>query len=166
MAKAPAVPDVPFVTPDGKTLRTKDVLARAGGLPVLFAFFKVDCPTCQLTWPYLQKLNALYGGRAVRLAGICQNDAASGRKYYKEFGGASFDLLLDPEPAFPASNAFGVQAVPHLALVSAEGKITRTFEGWSKKEMEELGRSVAVEKKLTPRPVVEAGDPVKDFQPG
>jgi len=164
-ASSPA-PDAPFLDPDGKTLRTKDVLALAGGLPVLFAFFKVNCPTCQLTWPYLEKLNVLYGGGAVRVAGVCQNDAAAGKKYYTEFGGATFDLFVDPEPKFAASNAFGVEAVPHLALVSPLGRVTRVFEGWSRKEMEDLGRTLAAEKKLTARPVVEAGDPVKDFQAG
>lgn len=165
MAHASAAPDAPFFDPGGKPLRTREVLARAGGLPVLFVFFKVSCPTCRLAWPYLQRLNELYGGRAVRVAGVCQNDAPAGRKYYGELG-ASFDLLVDPEPGFAASNAFGVEAVPHLALVSADGKITREFEGWSKEGMEELGRLLAAEKKITPRPVVEAGDPVRDFQPG
>jgi peroxiredoxin len=161
-----AAPDAPFLDSAGKTLRTKDILSGAGGLPILLAFFKVNCPTCQLAWPYLQKLNALYGGRAVRVAGVCQNDASAGKKYYKEFGGATFDLFVDPEPRFVASNAFGVEAVPHLVLVSPDGRVTRVSEGWSKKEIEELGRTVAAEKKLTPRPVVEASDPVKDFQAG
>jgi peroxiredoxin len=159
-------PDAPFLDSSGRKLRTKDLLEGAGGLPVLFAFFKVGCPTCRLAWPYLQKLNALYGGRAVRVAGVCQNDAAAGKAFYKEFGNATFDLFVDPEPSFTASNAFGVEAVPHLVLVSPKGTVERVTEGWSRKEIEELGLAFASAKKMTPCPVVEADDPVKDLQPG
>ncbi|HSB35287.1 MAG TPA: hypothetical protein VLH41_00315, partial [Thermoanaerobaculia bacterium] len=46
------VPPTTFVDHKERTLTTGDVLAGARGLPVLFAFFKVNCPTCQLSWPY------------------------------------------------------------------------------------------------------------------
>ncbi len=161
-----AAPDAPFLGLSGETLRTKDIVAGANGLPVLFAFFKVSCPTCKLAWPYLKKLNALYGGHAVRVVGVCQNDATAGKAFYEEFGKATFDLTVDPEPSFTASNAFGVEAVPHLVLVSAEGTIERVTTGWSRKEIEGLGRALAAARDLIVRPVVEADDPVRDFQPG
>ena len=42
--------------------------------PVLLAFFKINCPTCQLTFPFLQRL-ADRGGP--RIVGVSQDDAAS-----------------------------------------------------------------------------------------
>jgi len=159
-------PGTTFVDPKGKTFTTRDVLADARGLPVLFAFFKVNCPTCQLSWPYVQRLHTLYGGKAVHVAGVCQNPAADGVGYYAAFGAATFDLLVDPEPRFDASNAFGVETVPHLVLVSPEGKLLRTLTGWSRREMEELGKEIATAKGLPVTPVVPPDDPVKDFQAG
>jgi len=166
LAPGTAAPDAPFLDASGKTLRTRDILGRAEGLPVLFAFFKVSCPTCQLAWPYLQKLNAIYGGHAVHVAGVCQNDASSGKAFYAEFGKAGFDLLVDAGPSFAASNAFGVESVPHLVLVSPDGMVQRVTAGWSKKEIENLGRTLAAAHDLTARPVVPPDDPVRDFQAG
>ena len=89
---APA-PDAAFHDPAGRKRTTRDVLAESKGLPTLFAFFKVNCPTCQLTWPYVQRLHESYGGKAVRVAGVCQNTAMEGAAYSRTYGGATFDLL-------------------------------------------------------------------------
>lgn len=159
-------PDAPFIRPDGKAIRTANLVAEAAGLPVLLAFFKTSCPTCRLTWPYLQRLHAAYGGKAVHVVGVSQNDAAESRRYFEEFGRAKFDLVLDPEPQFTASNAFHVEAVPHLALLSPKGELVETFAGWSKAKMEALGNRFAKVKSLPPVPVVPPGDPVADFQAG
>jgi peroxiredoxin len=159
-------PDATFHSPDGRKRTTREILADSNGLPTLFAFFKVTCPTCQLTWPYLQRLHDLYGGKAVHVAGVCQNPAAEGAAYSRTHGGATFDLLLDPEPRFDASNAFGVETVPHLVLVSPGGTILRVQTGWSRRDMEELGREVAKANGLAVTPVIPPTDPVKDFQAG
>jgi thiol-disulfide isomerase/thioredoxin len=160
------VPEAVFLDAAGAKRSTREILAGSKGLPTLFAFFKVSCPTCQLAWPYVQRLHELYGGRAVRVAGVCQNAAPEGAAYYRTYGGAAFDLFVDAEPRFDASNAFGVESVPHLVLVSPEGKVVRVQTGWSRREMEELGREIAKTKGLTVTPVVPPADPVKDFQAG
>lgn len=163
--ESPAAPEVRFRTTEGPTLSTADVVARGHGLPVLLAFFKTSCPICQLTWPYLERLHRAYGGKAVHVVGVSQNDARSSRAYYAEHGGATFDLLLDPEPKFAASNAFDVESVPHLVLLSPEGRVEDVFAGWSKARMEALGARFAA-KDVPFVPVVPPGDPVRDFAPG
>lgn len=97
--------------------------------------------------------------------GVSQDDADSSRAYYAKHGGATFDLLLDPEPTFAASNAFGVESVPHLVLLSPEGLVEDVFTGWSKARMEALGARF-VAKNVPFMPVVPPGDPVRDFAPG
>lgn len=163
--ESPAAPKARFQTPEGKSLSTADVVERGDGLPVLLAFFKTSCPICQLTWPYLQRVHTAYGGKSVRVAGVSQNDAGSSRAFYAEHGGATFDLLLDPEPAFTASNAFDVEAVPHLALLSPKGTVLDVFAGWSKKRMEALGTRLAA-KDVPFVPIIPPGDPVRDFAAG
>jgi peroxiredoxin len=162
---SPAAPNVRFRTTEGAALSTAEVVARGHSLPVLLAFFKTSCPICQLTWPYLERLHRAYGGKAVHTVGVSQNDEDSSRAYYAEYGGATFDLLLDPEPTFAASNAFGVESVPHLVLLSPEGLVEDVFEGWSKARMEALGARFA-SKRVPFVPVVPPGDPVRDFSPG
>jgi peroxiredoxin len=163
--KFPAAPKAPFRTPEGASLSTADVVAKGHGLPVLLAFFKTSCPICQLTWPYLQRIHEAYGGKAVHLVGVSQNDGGPSRAYYAEYGGATFDLLLDPEPAFAASNAFEVDAVPHLVLLSPQSTILDVFAGWSKNRMVALGARFAA-KNVPFMAVIPPGDPVRDFAAG
>lgn len=163
--ESPAAPKTRFLTPEGRPLSTAEVVATGHGLPVLLAFFKTSCPICQLTWPYLQRLHAAYGGKTAHVAGVSQNDARPSRAFYAEHGGATFDLLLDPEPGFTASNAFRVEAVPHLVLLSPEGAVEDVFSGWSKARMEALGARFAP-KDVPFAPVVPTGDPVRDFAAG
>ena len=106
----------------------------AGG-PVLLAFFKISCPVCQMTFPFLQRIHAAGG---VRVFGISQNDADDTREFNQEFG-ITFPTLLDNEDyGFPASNDYGISSVPTLFRVEADGKIARVIEGWQKKEMDRL----------------------------
>lgn len=161
-------PATRFRSTEGAALTTKDVLALGAGLPVLLAFFKTSCPICRMTWPYLQRLHEAYGGKAVHVVGVSQDDAASSRTYYRENGGAGFELLLDPEPTFVASNAFGVESVPHIVQISKDGVIEDVFAGWSKLRMEALGVRLAAGRKpfMPVIPVVPPGDPVREFSAG
>jgi peroxiredoxin len=161
--KAPAAV---FARPGGGTTTTAGLLAEAEGLPVLLAFFKASCPTCRLAWPYLQRLHAAYGGTGVRVVGVSQNGIDEGRRFFEEWGKASFAVVADPEPGFAASNAFGVEAVPHLVLVSPAGRVEEVFAGWSKAKMEALGARLAEGRSLAHVPVVPPGDLVRDFQSG
>lgn len=160
-----AAPNARFRTPKGGSLSTRDVVTAGNGLPVLLAFFKTSCPVCRLAWPYLQRLHEAYGGKSVHVVGVSQDDAASSRAYYAANGGATFDLLLDPEPTFVASNAFDVESVPLIVLLAPDGTIEDTFAGWSKKRMEVLGARFA-SKSILLVPVVPPGDPVREFSPG
>lgn len=159
-------PAAVFARPGGAAVTTEGLLSEANGLPLLLAFFKVSCPTCRLTWPYLQRLHASYGGKAVRVVGVSQNGAEESRRFFEEWGKARFDLVMDSEPGFAASNAFQVEAVPHLVLISPAGRLEEIFAGWSKEKMEALGSRLAGARSLARIPVVPPGDPVHAFQAG
>ncbi|HEX7615285.1 MAG TPA: TlpA disulfide reductase family protein [Thermoanaerobaculia bacterium] len=160
-----AAPNARFRTPEGGALSTKEVVESGHGLPVLLAFFKTSCPICQLTWPHLQRIHEAYGGKTVHVVGVSQNDAASSRAYFAAYGAATFDLLLDPEPTFFASNAFGVESVPLIVLLAPDGTIEETFAGWSKARLEALGARFA-STSVPLVPVIPPGDPVREFSAG
>jgi peroxiredoxin len=167
-AFAPGIPapSTAFVRPGGGSVTTDGLLAEANGLPLLLVFFKTSCPTCRLAWPYVQRLHEAYGGTGVRVVGVSQNGAAESRDFFEEFGKATFDLVLDSEPRFAASNAFHVEAVPHFVLISPAGILEEIFAGWSKAKMEALGERLALARSLARIPVVPPGDLVRDFQSG
>lgn len=162
LSRAPAAR---FVTPAGAPRSLDDLLAESGGRPTLLTFFKTSCPVCQLDWPYLERLHRSHGS-ALRVVGVSQNDAEASRRFFAQYGHATFDLVLDPEPAFAASNAYGVESVPHHVLVAPDGTVTQVFAGWSRKAMEELDRSLAARRGVPPAGVVPVDDPVAVFKPG
>jgi peroxiredoxin len=113
----------------------------AAGGRVLLVFFKVTCPVCQLTMPFLERL---HGSGRLTICGISQNDAADTREFNTYFG-VSFATLLDAEDEdFPASNAYGISSVPTMFLVEPDGAISRVIEGWNRKDMEVLGEAAGV----------------------
>jgi peroxiredoxin len=106
----------------------------AGG-PALLVFFKVSCPICQLTFPFLERI---YQAGGLRIFGISQNDAYDTNDFVREFG-VTFPTLLDTEESgFPASNEYGISSVPTMFLVEPGGAVSQVIEGWRKRDMEAL----------------------------
>jgi peroxiredoxin len=113
----------------------------AGG-PALLVFFKVSCPVCQLTLPFLERIAK---GGSMRVFGVSQDDAKATGRFAKEFG-VTFPMLLDQESAgYAASNAFGISTVPSLLLIEPGGKVAYSGEGFVKRDLEDLGRRAGVE---------------------
>jgi peroxiredoxin len=115
-----------------------DILA---GGPALLAFFKISCPVCQLTAPFLERLAA---NPALQVIGISQDDANATRNFVQRFG-VTFQVFLDSSSeGYPASNAYGISSVPSLFLVERDGIIARSFSGFSKRDFEEIGMRAGV----------------------
>jgi peroxiredoxin len=113
--------------------------------PVLLAFFKVSCPTCQLTFPFLERLYRSRTNRKIGMCAISQDDAESTCEFHAEFGISMPTLLDKEEDGYPVSNAYGLTHVPSLFLVEPDGTISRALVGFEKKGMEELGRRLGGE---------------------
>ena len=133
--------------------------------PVVLAFFKVSCPTCQYTLPFLQRLHKAYGDKGVRLVGISQNDATETAAFAKEFG-VTFPLLLDPVGSYPASNAYGLTNVPSIFWVAQDGEIEVSSVGWVKADFEQINRKMAEHRKISAAVMFKAGEDVRDFKAG
>jgi peroxiredoxin len=128
--------------------------------PLLLAFFKVSCPTCQLTFPFLQRLADGAGEQAPELVAVSQDDSAGTAQFHKRFG-LSMRTVLDrtQAPAFPVSNAFGITHVPSLFLIEPDARISMRADGFNKAQLEELGERFGVA-------VFRSGDRVPVLQPG
>jgi peroxiredoxin len=108
---------------------------------VLVVFFKVTCPVCQMTLPFVERMHA---AGTLAICAISQNDARDTREFNRSFG-VTIPTLLDSEDEdFPASNAYGIASVPTMFLVEGDGKISRVTEGWSKQDMEGLGAAAGI----------------------
>lgn len=110
--------------------------------PALLAFYKISCPVCQLTFPFLERLAA---GSPLQVIGISQDDRASAEQFNRRFG-VTFRTLLDESKAgYPVSNAFGISNVPALFLVEPDGHVGQVINGFSKRDLEALGQRAGVQ---------------------
>lgn len=112
---------------------------------VLLVFFKIACPTCQLTMPFLRRLadGALdSGANPPRLVAVSQDDAKHTAGFQQRFG-PSEPALLDERP-YRASNLYGIRNVPSLFLIEADGRISMSVAGFSKAHLEALGERFGV----------------------
>lgn len=129
-------------------------MARSG--PVLAVFYKVSCPVCQLTLPFLERIR---NNSRIRIVAISQDDSATTEKFNKTYH-LTLDTLLDSSAdRYPASNAYGITQVPSAFQVEPDATISHAWMGFSKADMEALGQRAAAT-------VFEPGDKVPAFRPG
>lgn len=139
--------------------------AREGG-PVLVAFFKVNCPVCQLAFPYLERIYRGYKEQArFTMVGVSQNDAADTEAFNQKFG-VTFPILLDDARKYPASNAYGLTNVPSIFLISPGGEVELASVGWSKQDFGHLNQRLAAVSGASPIRLFNPGEQVPDYKPG
>src|SRR5437764_9458493 len=102
-----AAPNIELSGLDGTRWSLREALRNG---PVLLAFFKSSCPTCQLTFPFLQRLIDNPGPGSPQLVAVSQDDALTTRRFHERFG-LSMPTLIDDSRTFPASNAYGLTNV-------------------------------------------------------
>ncbi len=132
LATGAAAPDFTLPLLNGGDASLSQIIDGHGAL---LAFFKISCPVCQLTLPYLQRIHS---AGAIPVYGVSQNDAVDTLDFTQRYQ-LSLPILLDPEKSFPVSNAYGISSVPTMFLIDAAGSITRVIEGWRKPEIGWLG---------------------------
>jgi peroxiredoxin len=162
LALGAKAPDFSLKSLDGKRFSLTDELARG---PVVLAFFKVSCPTCQYAFPFYERLHKAYGNQGVRLVGISQNDAKETAAFIKDFK-LTIPVLLDDTRSYPVSNAYGLTNVPTIFWVAQDGEIEVSSVGWLKADFEEINRRMAESGKSAPAAMFRPGEDVRDFRAG
>jgi peroxiredoxin len=118
---------------DGGDISLGEIAVRS---PALLAFFKVSCPVCQLTFPFLERV---YRAGTLAVYGISQNDEKDTREFAARYR-TTFPMLLDSaKSGYPVSNAYGISNVPTMFLIERDGSIGQVILGWRKQEMIALG---------------------------
>lgn len=131
-------PDFKLSAPDGKSHSLKEKLSTD---LTLIAFFKINCPTCQFSLPFLEKLHKNYAGKGFTLWGISQNNQAETLQFAKEYK-ITFPLLLD-QNNYQISYVYGITVVPTILLIDKNQEILFSSEGFAKEDLEKLSREIA-----------------------
>src|SRR6202051_2963034 len=124
-------PDFSLKSIDGTEYSLPKLLERG---PVFISFFKISCPVCQFTFPFLERLYKRYGGKDVAFLGISQDNARATKEFADEYGG-TFPMPLATE-VYPASNAYGLTNVPTTFQIDTDGSVKIVSMGFNKKDLE------------------------------
>ena len=155
-------PDFTLPSMDGKTFSLRQALARG---PVLAAFLKVSCPTCQYAFPFLQRIYQAHENQAVTIVGISQNTKKDTALFIKEYG-IAFPVLLDDTSSYPVSNAYRLTNVPTIFWIAQDGEIEISSVGWIRKEMEEFNLRAAQASSEAAMPLFHPDEQIADFRAG
>ncbi len=147
---------------DGKEYSLNDLLQRG---PVVAAFFKISCPVCQFTLPFLERLYKRYGGNGVTFLGISQDDARDTRDFAKEFG-VTFPMLIDDEDGYIVSNTYALTSVPTIFLIDTGGTVKVSSMGFDKKDLETIAAELAQRRKIALAPLFRPDEVVPINKPG
>jgi peroxiredoxin len=161
LAAGKLAPNFTLTGLDGKTHSLSEALKKG---PVLVAFFKISCPICQFTFPFLERLHETYGDAKVTLWGISQDDASDTKEFNKEFD-ITFPELIDAT-GYPISNQYRITNVPSMFLIGTDGKIRVSETGFSKKELERVAKEFAAASGKPASALFKPSDIVPDYKPG
>ena len=133
--------------------------------PIVAAFFKISCPVCQFTFPFLERLYKRYGGDGVTILGISQDDARATTKFAKEYG-ITFPILIDDEDGYVVSNGYGLTNVPTIFLIDADGTVKVSSMGFDKKDLEKIAAELSERKKISLAPLFRPDEVIPANKPG
>ena len=162
LAPGTQAPDFTLPSMDDKPFSLRAALARG---PVLAAFFKISCPTCQYAFPFLQRIHEAHENKTFTIAGISQNTKKDTAAFIKEYG-ISFPVLLDDTHSYPVSNAYGLTNVPTIFWIAPDGDIEISSVGWVRKEMEEFNQRAAQALSESTKPLFLPEEHIADFRAG
>jgi len=159
-AGAPAPPfSLPSVRPDAHAPVTLADVSDDGARPVVLAFFKANCPVCQMAFPLYGELGRALEPADVPVVAVCQEPPAVARPWLAErsFEGEALD---DAAGGYAVSDAYGIRTVPTLILVEPDGTVGAVVEGWDR------DGTNAIAARFGAPPVSTADDGLPPFRPG
>lgn len=156
-----AAPGFTLKSLDGKKYALAKLLEKG---PVVAAFFKISCPVCQFTFPFLQRLAEWHAGETATVIGVSQDDARGTKEFIREYG-VTFPTLLD-DPGYPVSNAYGLSMVPTILLIEPDGKVKVSCMGFDKADLEKIAAELSQRRKIVSEPLFRSNEVVPAQKPG
>jgi peroxiredoxin len=136
-------------------------LGDVAGLKVI-TFYKVSCPTCRFTLPFMERIHRAYGDE-VTFLGVVQDTEEDARRFAEDHG-LTFTQLIDA-PDYRVSSLYGVDVVPTIYLLDRENRILFVEESFLKAGIEKIVSELAT---FTGREEIDVfeGERVPSFKPG
>ncbi len=161
IASGQTAPPFSLTSLDGKEVSLGSLLQRRS---VLVSFFKISCPVCQFTFPFIERLYERYGSGDVAFLGISQDNAKATKEFMKECG-VTFPVLLDGA-GYPASNSYGLSSVPTIFLIDQDGTVKIASMGFVRKDLESIASDLSQRQKFSTTPLFRPDESVPENRPG
>ena len=161
IASGTTAPDFSLKALDGVAYSLASLRARG---PVVLAFFKISCPVCQFTFPFLQRIADRFAGKNISVLGVSQDDVRDTRDFNQEFG-VRFPTVIDRD-GYPVSNAYGLTNVPTVFLIAPDGKVRIECMGFDKAGLEQIAGELSQHEKVAAAPLFGQDEVVPDYKPG
>ena len=146
---------------NGQNYSLSDALKKG---PVLAAFYKISCPVCQFTFPFLERIYEAYGDSNITFWGISQDDVSGTREFMNEFG-VKFPSLIDAS-GYTTSKQYGLTNVPSIFLIQPDGKVQTATVGFNKRDLEKISAELSKVSGKPAHPVFLPGEKVPEYRPG
>ena len=146
---------------DGKKYSLQEGLKHG---PVLAAFFKVACPVCQYTFPFLERLYQQLRSNGVQIWGISQDDVRNSERFAGAYS-VTFPILIDDYP-YKLSREYGLEEVPSIFLIEPEGFIAIESEGFAKQDLLGIQKSLAQTLSAPVGVLFSPKEKVPEYKPG
>lgn len=143
LIKGKKAPPVELVGLDGKRYNLQMAASSTG--TVVLVFFKVSCPTCQYTLPFVERLHQRY--QSANIWGVSQDDASASASFAQQIN-LTFPILLDEGLAVTVK--YDLSTVPSIFLVDKNLSVKISSEGFVRDDLEALNGELAA---LTPQPI-------------
>jgi len=154
-------PEFSLKSLDQKQYELRSLIERG---PVVAAFFKISCPVCQFTFPFLERLHERYGSDSATFVGISQDDARATKSFASEYG-STFPMVLD-DNGYSVSNAYGITNVPTIFLIETDGKVKVSSSGFDKKDLETIAADLAERRNIALTPLFRPDEVIPANKPG
>ncbi len=164
MTKILAGQKAPLFTMPGLNGRSYSLAQALERGPVVAAFFKISCPVCQFTFPFLERLWKTCGTGNASFLAISQDDTRDTKDFCREYG-ITFPALVD-ETGYPVSNQYGLTNVPTVLLIAPDGKVRVSSVGFSRADLEKISAELAGHLGRPAAPLFGPEEIVPDDKPG
>lgn len=138
-------------------------LERNGARLTLAVFFKTTCPTCMMTWPYVERVYQNYLGAGLAVWGISQDGREVSAQFASQYG-STFPILVDDD--WRISREYDPQFVPTLWLIDRDRKIVDAVVGFDKAGLNRLAQTAAARLGTSATTIALDDDGNPPFKPG
>jgi thiol-disulfide isomerase/thioredoxin len=117
------------------------------GKTVYLDFWASWCGPCRQSFPWMNQMQARYGGKGLRIVGINVDQKTDDAMTFLKGNPAAFDVAFDQGGKTPRN--YAIKGMPTSVLIGPDGKILMVHSGFRSEQRDELERQIKL--KLDPK---------------